>query len=53
VAGDTEMSASGQLPGSSQPVSSVAALPVASVKYVFAVFVGLVLLGACAVPLRR
>jgi hypothetical protein len=33
--------------------SAVSRLPAASVKYVFAVFVGLVLLGACAVPLRR
>ena len=33
--------------------ASISRLPSASVKYVFAVFVGLILLGACAVPLRR
>jgi len=33
--------------------SAVSRLPASSVKYVFAVFVALVLLGACAVPLRR
>jgi hypothetical protein len=33
--------------------SAVSRLPPASVKYVFAVFVALLLLGACAVPLRR
>jgi hypothetical protein len=33
--------------------SAVSRLPAAGVKYVFAVFVALLLLGACAVPLRR
>ncbi|HVW35080.1 MAG TPA: choice-of-anchor P family protein [Acidimicrobiia bacterium] len=52
TAGSGQSGATTRLTGAVD-AATVSRLPAASVKYVFAVFVALLLLGACAVPLRR